>query len=238
MIQLKHMKILIIEDEPIIARRIKRMVSACLEQQLTQINICNSVESGLQFLGTQEIDLLFLDLNLSGEDGFTVLESMVAAPFHTIIISAYQEKAITAFEYGVLDFIPKPFNQERIAKALSRLKEARNTDESTRFLAIQKKRKFELIEIQEIQYIKGAGIYSELFLNNGKREIHNKNLDKLGQLLPSGFDRIHKSYIVNSTLIEEILVQAGGKYTLVLQNEINLPISRTRYKALKDKWAL
>lgn len=232
------MKILIIEDEPIIARRIKRMVAACLENKLQTITICNSVESGLRFLVTNEIDLLLLDLNLHGEDGFSVLESVVAAAFHTIIISANKEKALDAFEYGVLDFIPKPFNQERIAQALKRMQNVFEAPKTIKYLAIQKKGRHLLREIQELTYIKGAGIYSELFFVDGSKEIHNKNLDKIDQLLPANFDRIHKSYIVNANLIKELIVQSGSKYTLVLQDETILPVSRRLYKGLREKWAI
>ena len=90
------MRVLIIEDEPIIARRIKRMVSSYLDENLKNLAISNTVESGLNYIEQNEIDLLFLDLNLHGEDGFSVLERVVAASFHTIIISAYKEKAIKA----------------------------------------------------------------------------------------------------------------------------------------------
>ena len=95
-----------------------------------------------------------------------------------------------------------------------------------------------MLEIQELQYIKGAGIYAELYFANGQKEIHNKTLDKLAQLLPPNFDRIHKSYIVNSNLIQTLSVEAGGKYTLFLQDGMALPVSRTRYKALREKWAI
>jgi len=154
-------------------------------------------------------------------------------------LSAYKEKAIQAFEYGVLDFIPKPFNQSRLTKAFKRLQKSNTESNSeTKFLAIQKRGRYLMIEIDYLRYIKGAGIYSELFFKDGRKEIHNKNLDKLSQLLPPNFDRIHKSYIVNSKEIEEILVNPGSKYTLVLTEDIHLPISRSKYKPLREKWGI
>ena len=70
------------------------------------------------------------------------------------------------------------------------------------------------MEIQELAYIKGAGIYSELHFKNGKKEIHNKNLDKLAQILPPNFDRIHKSYIANMDLVEAFTLQARSRSLL------------------------
>jgi len=234
------MRILIVEDEPIIARRINRMATAIIEQKELQIAICNSVEQGMKYLAEHEIDLLFLDLNLHGEDGFEILEKMVAAPFHTIIISANKDRAITAFEYGVLDFVPKPFNQERLTRALERFSESENKNgqSNTKYLAIQKRGRHQLLEVQGLMYVKGAGIYTELYFEDGKKEIHNKSLEKLSQLLPEQFDRIHKSYIVNSEFIDELLVEAGGKYAVVLKSDAELPISRSRYKSLRDKWSI
>ncbi len=233
------MKILIIEDEPAIARRTQRLTQSILGEEIDQIHICNSVESGLAYLAKQEIDLLLLDLNLHGADGFSILEQMMAAPFHTIIISAYKEKAITAFEYGVLDFIPKPFNQNRLAKALERFqKPSAEPITEAKFLAIQKKGRYQMMPIEHLLYVKGAGIYAELFFKDGSKEIHNKNLDKLSQLLPPHFDRIHKSYIINNQEIEELLVEPGSKYTLVLKGDIQVPISRSKYKPLREKWGI
>jgi len=233
------MKILIIEDEPIIARRTQRLIQSILGAELNQIDIRNSVESGLAYLEDQIIDLLLLDLNLHGADGFSILEQMVAAPFHTIIISAYKEKAIMAFEYGVLDFIPKPFNQNRLAKALTRLQTSSSeSNAETKFLAIQKRGRYQMVAIDQLLYIKGAGIYAELFFKDGRKEIHNKNLDKLTQLLPANFDRIHKSYIINNQEIEELLVEPGSKYTLVLKEGIQIPISRSKYKFMRKKWGI
>ncbi len=67
------------------------------------------------------IDVLFLDLNLNGKDGFDLLKTSVSGAFHVIIISAHTEQALKAFEYGVLDFVGKPFNKERLARALDRV---------------------------------------------------------------------------------------------------------------------
>lgn len=233
------MNILIIEDEPAIARRTLRLTQSILGDQIQGIHICNSVESGLAYLEEQQIDLLLLDLNLHGADGFSILQQMVAAPFHTIIISAYKEKAITAFEYGVLDFVPKPFNQDRLAKAFERFQKSNEeSNTTTKFLAIQKKGRYQMMAIDDLLYVKGAGIYAELIFKDGNKEIHNKTLDKLSHLLPSNFDRIHKSYIINNQEIEELLVEPGSKYTLVLNGDIQIPISRSKYKPLREKWGI
>ncbi|MEL6986614.1 MAG: LytTR family DNA-binding domain-containing protein [Bacteroidota bacterium] len=231
------MKILIVEDELIIAKRLMRLTRSFYTQQNVSLAHVESIDEGLEFLNKNEIDLLFLDLNLNGEDGFDLLKQMSAASFHTIIISAYKEKAITAFEYGVLDFVPKPFNEKRLVQALTRIHETNKPQENhLKYLSISKKGKQMLIEIDQLLYIKGARIYTELHLKNGQSEIHNKTLDKLEQLLPSYFVRIHKSYITDMRAAKSILIESGGKYTLILNNDVQLPISRGKYKGLKEEW--
>ena len=231
------MRILIIEDESIIAKRTIRMTKAFLGGALTSIHHCDDIMGGILYLKNNEIDLLLLDLNLNGEDGFDVLKEIVSYSFHTIIISAYKEKAIQAFEYGVLDFVPKPYNESRLEQALSRTTlKKENPATELKYLAIQKRGSQHLIEVSDILYIQGARIYTELYLTNNKKEIHTKSLDKLADLLPASFERIHKSYIADMEKVSAMHAESGGKYTLELKDGTQLPVSRSKYKGLKEKW--
>lgn len=230
------MRILIIEDEGRIAKRIERMTRSFFEENLSGLAVCDSLQKGLAYIEDHTIDLLLLDLNLNGENGFDILESVVAGSFHTIIISAYTDKAIMAFAYGVLDFVPKPFDEARLGLAFKRITASVIKPESSlNFLAVKKAGNLRLIDIHELLYIKGAGIYSELHLKSGKQELHDKSLDMLEQLLPASFERIHRSYIVPMEQAERIIVQSGSKYSLLLKNGELLPIGRLRYKDLKKR---
>jgi two-component system response regulator LytT len=230
------MNILIIEDEARIASRIERMVTELLKKKLTSISICSELDEGRAYIKDHQIDLLFLDLNLNGENGFDVLKTFSAASFHTIIISAYQEKAIQAFEYGVIDFIAKPFDQERLAQALARINSKTNKAElPLKFLAVRIKSTLQLIDIQDVIYFKGAGIYAEIHLKDGRTFLHDKTLEKLGQLLNGPFERIHKSYLVCTSEMDKIVFQSGQPH-IELKNGEKLPIGRTRYEMLKERW--
>lgn len=230
------MNILIIEDEARIARRIERLLRSILGAEISSLAHRDSLGGGQAFLQENEIDLLFLDLNLNGEDGFLALEGMVAEAFHTIIISAYRDQALRAFEYGVLDFVAKPFSEERLAQACQRLRSRQAESDALRYLAVKKRGRRTLVPVEELSYIQGAGVYTELHLQDGSTAIHNKTLEQLEQLLPSDFERIHKSYLVPMREAREIVIEPGSKYSLRLQNDECLPIGRTRYKALKAKW--
>ncbi|MEM9836181.1 MAG: response regulator [Bacteroidota bacterium] len=231
------MRILMIEDEASVARRTERMLQSILDDRLTQLKIIGQLEAAQAYLATEPIDLLLLDLNLSGQDGFRVLQSVVAEAFDTIIISAYRDKAIEAFEYGVLDFVAKPFDQERLAKALHRLLDKRaNNEHHLKRLAIKKEGRVQLIEVTDIRYIKGANVYSELHLTSGRRVLSNKSLERLARLLPPHFERVHKSYVVDMHACQEIIIQPGSQYRLRLDDDTLIPLGRTRYKEIKAKY--
>ncbi|WP_316828640.1 LytTR family DNA-binding domain-containing protein [Pedobacter miscanthi] len=230
------MKILIIEDEARIARRIERMTNDFFEGNAS-INIIDSLKKGIDFLEKETVNILLLDLNLNGRDGFEVLSTMTSRSFQTIVVSANTENAMRAFELGVLDFVPKPFDSDRLFLALSRaITITKENNTSIRYLSVRKSGSIKLIELEHIAYIQGAGIYSEIHLSNGTKELHDKGLDTLERILPFGFERIHKSYIVNIVRADQILVSSGSRYQLQLKNGEVLPIGRSRYKTFREQF--
>ncbi len=231
------MNILIVEDESRIAKRIERMTRDIFGNTLQSLKRINTLHEALRFIENSSLDLVLLDLNLNGDNGFDLLTTAVSESFHTIVISANKDQAITAFEYGVLDFVPKPFNRDRLEQAFNRtIAKAIAANNKVKFLAIKKRGRIQLIPIEEVLYIKGAGAYTELFLANGKKELHDKSLEKLEQLLSPTFERIHKSYLVKLSEVKEIIVKPGSKYMAELKNGTLIPIGRTKYKDLKAKW--
>ncbi|WP_436516360.1 LytR/AlgR family response regulator transcription factor [Ekhidna sp. To15] len=231
------MNILIVEDEARIAKRIERMTRDIFGNSIQSLTHINTLQEALGFIESNSLDLVLLDLNLNGDDGFDLLSSAVAESFHTIIISANKDQALAAFEYGVLDFVPKPFNQDRLEQAFNRMfTKEKLANDQTKLLAIKKRGRIHLIPIEDLRYVKGAGAYTELFLSNGTKELHDKSLEKLEQLLSHTFERIHKSYLVKMSEIKEIKVASGSVYTAELKDGECLPIGRTKYKRLKAKW--
>ncbi len=232
------MNILMVEDETRIAKRIERLTRAILGDILQSLTHINTLTEAIEYMDSNTPDLVLLDLNLNGQDGFDLLKQVVSKSFHTIIISAYKDQAIKAFEYGVLDFVPKPFNQKRLEQAFNRaLAQEPPRDNPIKYLAVKKRQQVQLVPIEELRYIKGAGSYTELFLLDGSKELHDKSLDKLEQLLSPTFERIHKSYLVKMSEIKGITVKSGSKYWAELKSGDQLPVGRTKYKDLKAKWA-
>lgn len=229
------MKILIAEDEPVIAQRIERFTRAILGDRITNIKHFKTLKEAKSHLEVHHIDLLFLDLNLKGKDGFQLLEGLQAGSFYTVVISAYSNRAIQAFHYPVVDFIEKPFDKERLIQTFERLENFETKNKfASKFLSVKRKGEIKLIEVDKIVYLKGAGVYSELFMVGGKKELHHLNLKKTNRLLPSSFVRIHRSYIVNMYFVQKIVAHGGSRYSLKLKDDSTLPVSRNDYPKLKN----
>ncbi|QNK64393.1 response regulator transcription factor [Pedobacter sp. PAMC26386] len=194
------------------------------------------IDTSRQHLAGNEIDLLLLDLNLNGQDGFGILQHLSAESFHTVIISAQKEKAIEAFEYGVVDFVPKPFDLPRLELAINRVKGQLYPEKrELRYLSVKQKGQVKLLKIEDVLYFRGSDIYSEIHLRNGETLLHDKTLEKLSQLLGNSFERIHKSYLVAFPEIDKLIFKNGGSPGVKLMNGKELPVGRTRYMALKKK---
>lgn len=227
------MNIFIVEDEPIIAERIERLTREILKEKAGSITIKHRLTEAAKYLFSNHIDLLILDLNLNGRDGFELLKLAVSGSFHTIIISAHTDKAIEAYEYGVLDFIGKPFSGERLKKAFNRLDSSEKSTCPVKYISVRKNEKLILLNIEDIMYIKGARIYSEIFLKDNHTEIHDKSLNSFVTILPQSFVRVHKSFIVNLDYVKSISSLGGSKYELQLANGQIIPVSRIKYKEIK-----
>ena len=231
------MRILIVEDERPTAEDIRNLTKELLADKVPTIHIQNSLHNALDFLSTHAIDVLLLDLNLNEKNGFDILKQAVARSFHTIIISAYSDKAVEAFEYGVLDFIPKPYSPARLKAAFNRLQDSHALDVRTlKYLSVRKFGKIEIIPLEEVKYFKGANVYSELHLFSGGVEIYDKSLKNIGKLLSRSYTRIHKSFIVDMRLIRKIINYGSGKYEIALVSRDRLPVSRKRIREIRKRF--
>lgn len=227
------MRLLIVEDEPLVAQRLERFCRDILGTRLTSVRVAPGFDAGEAVLAEHAVDILLLDLNLDGQDGMTLLQTAVAGSFHTVIVSANIDQALRAFEYGVVDFVPKPFTRERLARALERATAPAGPAGATRYLAVKKHGRVEAIRLEEVAYIHGAGNYAELVLRDGRRELHDKSLERLAALLPGDFTRIHKSFLVRFGDVVALRAHEGSHYEAELRDGTRLPVGRTRYKELR-----
>jgi two-component system response regulator LytT len=224
---------LIVEDERVAARRLERLTREILGEKLVSVKCIESLRNSEVFLSKHSIDILLLDLNLSGQDGFELLKRAVAEPFQTIVVSANTDRALEAYEYGVLDFVPKPFDKNRLIKAFERMERIDNiSDHVTKMLVVRNQGRLQIVPVEQVNYLQGAGDYVEIHLQDGSSLLHSKSLETLTKILPDSFVRIHKSYITDLHRITNLRIYGGGKYECELTDGTILPVSRTRYKEL------
>ncbi len=229
------MRILIVEDELPIAEDILFLVKDILKRQISSIHIETTLGNAQEYLRTHLVDVLLLDLNLNSKDGFQLLKQTVSNSFHTIVISANTDRAIEAFEYGVLDFIPKPYSRDRIEAAFARINSAHALDgHSLKYITVKRGYEIQVIPIEEIKYFKSANIYVELYLKDKQIALCDKSMKTIIPLLPSNYFRIHKSYIIDINNIETIQTLGGGQYRVLLKSGDVLPVSRQRIKLVKQ----
>jgi two-component system, LytTR family, response regulator LytT len=229
------MNILIIEDEPLIAQRLMREVRSYFENQLERLIHADDLYEAQDHMEKIAFDLVLLDLNLYGQDGFKLLKLSSASAFHTIVVSAHADRAITAFEFGVLDFVAKPFSQERLFQAFERYSQKRaHSHDKTRSLAIKKMGVIELISIDEVDHIQADGHYSKIFTCNGTTHFHDKSIEKILNILPRNFMRVHRSYVVNMRYFVRLKIETGGKYWVDTKFSNEIPVSRAFYSAIKE----
>lgn len=228
---------LIVEDEPLSARRAERLLREQLGAELELVHVVAALDAADAWLEANPVDLLLLDLNLNGQSGFDLLARAVAGSFHTIILSASIEQALRAFEHGVLDFVAKPFTPERFAHALARVTDGcARAGFAARLLAVRKPGRVELVSVDAVRYVRGAGSYSELVLSDGRTELHDKTLEKILAVLPPHFERVHKSYIVDLRQVAAFHTSEGSRYEVELTSGERLPVGRERWKDLKVRW--
>jgi two-component system response regulator LytT len=226
--------VLIVEDEPPIAAYIERCTRSLLQPQHCRIEAVHTLEEARARLRGEPVDLCLLDLNLSGASGFELMKEALALPPRVIIISAHAEQAVTAFDYGVVDFVPKPFTLQRLQKALERASARKPDPARTKYLVYRLGPENRLLDIAAVAYFKATRAFVEAHLRDGRRVLLEKHLNQLERMLPDSFVRIHRSYIVAIDQIDHYRSGQGARTLLHLLDGTVLPVSRYRYKALRQ----
>jgi two-component system LytT family response regulator len=178
-------------------------------------------------INTLSPDLIFLDIQMPEMDGFDVLAHV--GPEHIqgiIFVTAFDQYALKAFDVHALDYLLKPFDDERFAHALRRAKAQMEAHEINRL----SKRLLALLEEREAD-----GNYAKLHVGRTTHLLREKMNDLEGRLDPARFVRIHRSIIVNLDRIKEMHPHFNGDYIVVLEDGRQLRLSRTRRENLEAR---
>lgn len=223
------MNCIIIDDEPLAIEKLKNYITKLPELNL--LKTFSSAISAIDFLKTNLVDLLFLDIEMKELNGIQLLES-VSLNSKVVITSAYREYAIKGFELKVCDYLLKPITFERFVKAYDKVFEELNQANgkpSHKRIFVKTEYRLEGIETSEILYIEGMGDYRRIVTNHNKI-MTLQSFAELTKLLPMElFCRVHKSFIVAVDKVEKI---ERNRITII---EKLIPISESHSKNFFDK---
>ena len=206
-----EIRALIIDDEPLAQNVIKQYAQKLPD--LTIAATCNEAICAHKVLQEEDIDLLFLDINMPKLSGISFLKNLKNPPL-VIFTTAYSEYALEGFELNAIDYLKKPFSFERFCKAYYRAEEQlillrkaeddRNSNVPNDFLFIKSNKKTYKVKFEDIFYIEGLGDYIKVHTINNKL-VTNLSMKKILELLPeSRFYRVHKSFIISLDKIESV----------------------------------
>lgn len=220
---------LIVEDDLMAQRSLERLC-----QKIEDIHIvtsCNNVDDALQVLNTEDIDLIFLDIEMGDSTGFQLLDKSPVMP-EVIITSSKEEYAFQAFQYEISQYLKKPITLPLLKLSINKLRkkiESKKTTERSDNIFIRSEGKYVNIRLDDIYYIENVGDYARIHLENKKHIIHG-TLKKLIAKLPSdNFMKVHRSYIVNLQKIKDI-----EDNSLLVGRSI-IPVSRANKSILIKK---
>lgn len=203
------MKCIIVDDEPIARKGIKKLVDQI--SQLELLDSFNSAETASEYIQTTEVDLIFLDIQMPGINGIEFARSI---PKHTLIIftTAYSEYALDSYEVDAIDYLVKPIDTVKFRKAVDKAityhsllleedkKNVENVEEE--YIFVKSDRRFFKINLKDILFIEGLKDYVIIQME-GQRVITRMNVKNIHDLLPKSiFLRINRSYIVNKNQID------------------------------------
>jgi two-component system LytT family response regulator len=239
---------LVVDDEPLARQRILRLLAR--DPEFTVVAACASAGEAVDIDPAAQVDLVLLDIRMPEGDGFSLLEALGERgidPF-VIFVTAYSEHAATAFDIEAVDYVVKPFDDERFAKAVARAKpiiqQARAsldreplgagalpsaTMRALRFpgrLLISEKGRVLFLPVHIIEFVQAAGKCVKIFAQ-GNCHILREPLQEIeARLDASQFVRIHRSTIVNVEQIVELQPLFHGDYEVVLKRGTRLTMSR------------
>src|SRR4029079_10474145 len=253
MITTAKIRALVVDDEPLARRRIRRLLSRDVEVEV--IGDCTNGYEAIETINRQAPQLVFLDVQMPEVDGFAVLESLdqETMPF-VIFVTAYDKYALKAFEVSAVDYLLKPFDKKRFEQALQRAKARLTTErgselnEQTLALLQELKARSQCLErlliksggrafflkTDEIDWIGVGGEYVRIHVG-AESYLFREGITTIEhQLDQRKFMRVHRSHIVNIDRVKELQPWFNHEYRVLLHNGTKLILSRSCRKKLTD----
>jgi two-component system LytT family response regulator len=253
----KTLQVMIADDEPLARQRIEDLLAR--DPLISVVAAASNGPEAVEAIRKFAPDLVFLDVQMPGMTGFEVVAAIGVEQMPvTVFVTAFDQFALKAFEVAAIDYLVKPFDDERFAQTLARARktiELRQVERLTKQLAtllhessspqppkrqyldripVEMRGQLRVVPVSKIDYITASGSYAELHAA-GKTFAVRERMQTLEEKLdPAVFFRLHRSAIARLDHIDALLRASGGDYAVRLKDGTELPLSRSRREQLEQ----
>ncbi|MCG8417530.1 MAG: LytTR family DNA-binding domain-containing protein [Proteobacteria bacterium] len=243
----KAIRTIIVDDEPLAREGIRLLLSA--DREIDLVGECGSGPDAVDSIRRLKPDLAFLDIQMPGMNGFDVLTELAPGKLPAVVfVTAYDQYALRAFEVHALDYLLKPYDDDRFFEALKKAKQQLRMAEVSALserlldlldnyeppkkrvsrLAIKSSGRVVFLNVDDIDWIEAADYYVQLHVGD-KTYLHRQSMTSLEkQLDPEAFLRIHRSAIVHRDRIRELRHQGRRELVVVLDSGVELKVARSQ----------
>lgn len=239
----KTLRVVIVDDELLARQRIEDLLAK--EQHVEIVGVARDGNEAVETIRSLQPDLVFLDVQMPGRSGIDVVDAIGAdAMPATIFTTAYERFALKAFDVAAVDYLVKPFDDERFVQALGRARKAIEAaammqpaakSEYIDRISVESRGQIRVVPVSRIDYITASGPYAELHVAERTFAVREKMQTLEEKLDPAVFFRIHRSAIVRLDRIDTLLHAAGGDYAVRLKDGTELSVSRSRREELEAR---
>lgn len=243
------MRAILVDDSPRGLKTLQALLSKFCPQ-VEVVGTAGSVAEAFPLLVNERPDLIFLDIEMPGGNGFELLEKAqpLNIPFQVIFVTAFNQYALKAIKFSALDYLLKPVDHQELISAVAKAEQSltketfqqryltflenyRSEDKDLQKLALPTHQGYKFIPIQEIIRCEGDGNYIRVYLLEGRPILASRRLKEVEDLLDNyRFLRIHRSHLINLRFVQQYQRGEGGIVKMVDGSELN--VSRSRKEAL------
>ena len=225
------LKILVVEDSREAAESLE-ILSKVVEEDIQFVYHAMSIREALEEIPKQSFNVLVLDVTLPDGSGFDLLEQLGSVSYPVVIMTGDDTSAIKAIRHRVFDYWVKPVKIEDLKQTYQKLNDYLFLDPMKGKLLVKHKGVSEIIQFQDILYVKAESNYARIILNSGRDILVARTLKSIEKSLPiHAFFRPHNSYIIATAAIKKF---HSAESTVELAKEVKIPVSRSRKKALLE----
>jgi len=253
--------VLIADDERLARQRLEDLLAH--EASVEVVGRADNGLTAIEAIRELRPDIVFLDIQMPGKTGLEVVREIGVDKMPPVIFTTAYDHAVAAFDLAAIDYLIKPFDDERFEKAFRRARKMIELNQVSRLseelrtllsgpqsergavngqylerIAVEMRGQVRVVPVKQIDYLIASGPYAELFVGE-KRYLIRERMQTLEERLdPAKFFRIHRSAIVRLDLIETLIRNPGGDYAVVLKGGVKLKVSRSRFEKLEQLMGL